>query len=90
MRRDVCRTENENNREALAEPLQTPLAKQGFEVVLLIAAVGILTSLGAQAKPMTGSVTSWEGTFVLQSPHIVIQAEGAAELFLWLYQLDGG
>ena len=57
---------------------------------ILIAALGILTGLGAQAKPMTGAVTSWEGMFVLQSPHIVIQAEGARTLFMWLYQLDVG
>lgn len=57
---------------------------------ILIATLSILTGLGVQAKPMTGSVTSWEGMFALQSPHIVIQAEGAPALFMWLYQLDGG
>lgn len=55
---------------------------------ILIAALGMLVGLAAQAQPMTGSVTSWEGTFALQSPHIVIQAEGAPALFMWLYQLD--
>ena len=57
---------------------------------ILIAALGILTMLGAQAKSMTGSVTTLEGTFAMQSPHIVIQAEGAPALFMWLDQLDGG
>jgi len=57
---------------------------------ILIAALGMLAGLAAQAKPMTGSVTSWEGTFTLQSPHIVIQAEGVPALFMRLYQLDRG
>ena len=50
----------------------------------------MLAGLAAQGQPMTGSVTSWEGTFALQSPHTVIQAEGAPPLFMWLYQLDRG
>lgn len=56
----------------------------------LTAALGILTGLNAQAKPMTEAVTSWEGTFVLRSHHIVVRAEGAPTLFMWLYQLDEG
>lgn len=57
---------------------------------ILITAFGMIAGLAAQAKPMTGSVTSWEGTFALQPPHIVIKAEGAPTLCMWLYQLERG
>jgi len=57
---------------------------------ILTIAFAVLMSVSAQAKPMTGSVTSWEGTFVLRAPHIPIKTEGGPPLFMWLYQLDQG
>jgi len=44
----------------------------------------------AEAKPMTADVTSWEGTFELQSPCIAINAKGGPPLSMWLYRLDQG
>ena len=42
------------------------------------------------AKPMTSSVDSWEGTFKIKSPQLVVHAEGHPKLFLWLYELGKG
>jgi hypothetical protein len=57
---------------------------------MLTVALGLMVVWSAQAKPMTGSVTTWEGTFTLRPPHIPIKAEGAPPLLMWLYQLDQG
>jgi len=52
--------------------------------------IGLLVGASAFAKPMTSAVESWEGTFVLRSPHIPIKTDGEPSLFMWLYQLDQG
>lgn len=41
----------------------------------------------AQAKPMTGSVSSWEGTFVVNPTNVAIRVAGKPPLTMWLYEL---
>ena len=57
---------------------------------LLIACILALIVATAYAKPMTGSVESWEGDFKLKGEKISIKPEGKPKLFLWLYQLEKG
>jgi hypothetical protein len=56
----------------------------------LIAWILVLFVATIYAKPMTGSVKSWEGDFKLKGEKLSVQIEGKPKLFLWLYQLDKG
>jgi hypothetical protein len=50
----------------------------------------LFVAFTAHGKPMPSSVDSWEGTFKIKSPYLVIHAEGKPKLFLCLYELDKG
>ncbi len=51
---------------------------------------GVCLGVIAHGNPMSESVDSWEGTFKITSPHMIIQAEGLPELNLWLYKIHTG
>lgn len=53
-----------------------------------LASIVVLIATTAYAKPMTGSVESWEGRFTLKGDKIPLQIEGKPTLLLWLYQLE--
>ncbi len=58
--------------------------------MILTVCMTALVVATAYAKPMTGSVESWEGHFKLKGENTSIQIEGQPKLFLWLYQLEKG
>ena len=46
-------------------------------------------AISAFGEPMTGEVSSWEGTFKI-TPHIPVVIDQLPNLELWIYQLDVG
>ncbi len=59
---------------------------KSFLAILILTAA----SLTAHGKPMTGSVSSWEGEFSLSPEPIPIRVDGKPALTLWLYALKSG
>jgi len=55
----------------------------------ITAVVLALATLAIHAKPMTGAVSSWEGTFVLSPDALDIRVSGKPDLRMWLYKLKG-
>jgi hypothetical protein len=50
----------------------------------------IAISMNAYGKPMTGSVSSWEGDFSLNPTNISIHVADKPIVTLWLYELKSG
>ena len=55
----------------------------------ITAVVLALATLAIHAKPMTGAVSSWEGTFVLSPDALDIRVSGKPDLRMWLYKRKG-
>ena len=55
-------------------------------LALLLSIIPVL----AHAKPMTGSVSSWEGKFALAQDSILIRIANMPPVMLWLYELKTG
>lgn len=57
---------------------------------ILVIFTAIAISMNAYGKPMTGSVSSWEGEFSLNPTNISIHVAYKPIVTMWLYELKSG